>query len=237
MDESLSLRGAAFACKSNILQQGFKMCLQDLYDKESNSQGFVNFGTSENKICFDLLHERLTRPDLNYLEPSLLEYNAPYGIKSLREEAAEFLSYYCQAPVPLNPDNIIILNGCNSIFCSLSASIFNPGDCFLIPTPYYNLIDEYIGAYTGVRPIHVPLSSKVTETENYPFQLTIKKLEDAMEEGKKEVNYIYFFYTTLFSLMKTFMRLTNSGTHSKNIELFGKLSSSRITMTQQAEFN
>uniref|UniRef100_A0A8C5Q9D2 Aminotransferase class I/classII large domain-containing protein n=1 Tax=Leptobrachium leishanense TaxID=445787 RepID=A0A8C5Q9D2_9ANUR len=186
MEASLSSQGAEIASRSTILQQGYKMCLQDLYDKESNQQGFINLGTSENKICFDLLHDRLTKPDMNYLEPSLLEYHDTRGIKSLREEVAQFLSHYCRAPAPLSPDNVIIMNGSRSIFCALSNVILNPGDGFLIPTPYFALIKDFMSTYTRAHPVEVPLCSKITETESHPFQLTIMKLENAIKKGMKE---------------------------------------------------
>ncbi|XP_073533459.1 1-aminocyclopropane-1-carboxylate synthase-like protein 1 isoform X2 [Phyllobates terribilis] len=104
--ESLSVRGREIDSEIDLLEQGFLMCLEDPYDKHSNPQGFVNIGTTENKVCFDLLKERLTRPDMTYLEPALLGYNDFVGMKSLREEAARFLTDYCHSPVPLNPNNV-----------------------------------------------------------------------------------------------------------------------------------
>ncbi|XP_073438124.1 1-aminocyclopropane-1-carboxylate synthase-like protein 1 isoform X2 [Dendrobates tinctorius] len=104
--ESLSVRGRELVSETGILEKGFMMCLQDPYDKHSNPQGFANIGVTENKVCYDLLKERLMRPDMTYLEPSLLGYNNFAGIKSLREEAARFLTDYCRSPVPLNPNNV-----------------------------------------------------------------------------------------------------------------------------------
>ncbi|XP_075067940.1 1-aminocyclopropane-1-carboxylate synthase-like protein 1 isoform X2 [Mixophyes fleayi] len=184
--ETLSVRGAEIVSQTDLLEQGLLMCLQDSYDKRCNPQGFVNLGTTENKVCFDLLKERLTRPDMNHLEPSLLGYNYLTGMMSLREEAAKFLTDYCHSPVPLNPNNIIIMNGCCSLLCALSAVICNPGDGFLTPTPYYSRIDLYTGVYCGLQPVHVPLYSKVTEKDGHSFQLTIQLLEEAMEKGRQQ---------------------------------------------------
>ncbi|XP_053570012.1 1-aminocyclopropane-1-carboxylate synthase-like protein 1 isoform X2 [Bombina bombina] len=107
-------------------------------------------------------------------------------MKGFRQEVASFLTDYCHGSEPLNPDNVIIMNGCNAIFSALSAVICNPGDGFLLPAPYYTGIDTYTSLYSGVKPVHVPLYSKVAEGESYPFELTIPKLEDAMENGKKQ---------------------------------------------------
>ncbi|KAM4689056.1 1-aminocyclopropane-1-carboxylate synthase-like protein 1 [Discoglossus pictus] len=183
---SLSVRGLEITKRGGILEQGLSMCLEDPYDKILNVKGFINLGTSENRLCFDLLHERLTRADMHHLDPYMLQYNDPRGIKSTRQEIARFLTDYCQASGSLNPENIILMNGCGAIFSALSTAICNPGDGFLIPAPYYTSIDIYTSLYSGIKPVHVPLSSKLLEGESYPFQLTIQKLEDAMEQGKKQ---------------------------------------------------
>ncbi|XP_075683823.1 1-aminocyclopropane-1-carboxylate synthase-like protein 1 [Rhinoderma darwinii] len=184
--ENLSVRGAKIVSQTDLLEQALGMFLQDPYDQQCNPQGFVNVGVTENKVCFDLLKERLTRPDMNYLDSSLLGYNNLAGIRSLREEAARFLTDYCRSPVPLNPNNIIIMNGCSSILCALSAVICNPGDGFLTPTPYYSRIALYTGAYSGLQPVYVPLNSQVTENNGHPFELTMQKLEEGMEKGKQK---------------------------------------------------
>ncbi|KAG8538481.1 hypothetical protein GDO81_022575 [Engystomops pustulosus] len=79
--ENLSVRGAELCSQSDPMEKCLAMCLQDAYDKDSNPQGFVNAGITANKVCYDLMKERLTRPDMNYLEPSLLDYNNTAGIK------------------------------------------------------------------------------------------------------------------------------------------------------------
>ncbi|XP_042327989.1 ankyrin repeat and IBR domain-containing protein 1 [Sceloporus undulatus] len=53
-------------------------------NQEARLQGILNFGTSENKLCFDLIEERLSKPDMNYLEPHLLQYLDTQGLKSRR---------------------------------------------------------------------------------------------------------------------------------------------------------
>ncbi|MEE6466611.1 hypothetical protein FKM82_007009 [Ascaphus truei] len=186
MSGSLSIRGSEIAKGSFLLEQGLKIYIQDPYHKDLNPQGIVNLGTSENKICFDILRERLTRPDMHYLEPGMLAYNDPRGVKRFREEIARFLTDYGHAPTSLNPEHVIVMSGCCAIICALSTVICNPGDGFLIPTPYYGGINAYTALYSGLQPVHVPLYSKVGEGESYSFQLTTQKLEAAMQKGKEQ---------------------------------------------------
>ncbi|XP_068091375.1 1-aminocyclopropane-1-carboxylate synthase-like protein 1 [Hyperolius riggenbachi] len=183
--EVMSDRGRAMASDVSLLEQGMKWCLEDPYDQHSNPQGFINFGVAENRVCLDLLQERLSRPDMNCLGRNALGYNATYGLKSMREETARFLSHYCRSPSPLNPDNIVIMSGCSAVICALTAVIGNPGDAFLTPAPYYSGLSVYTWAYPGLQILPVPLSSQVTEENGRPFQLTIKHLEDGMQKANQ----------------------------------------------------
>ncbi|XP_069816744.1 1-aminocyclopropane-1-carboxylate synthase-like protein 1 isoform X2 [Dendropsophus ebraccatus] len=184
--EALSVRGEELGSEADLMEQGLDLCSQDPYDRLRNPQGYISAGFAENRVCLDLMKKKLLRSYMNCLEPSLLKINSPMGIKSLREETACFLTHYCHSPAPLDPENIIIMNGCAPIMCALSAAICDPGDGFLTPTPYYSRLALYTGAYSGLQPVCVPLDSQVTEDHTYPFALTIKKLEEGMEEAKQQ---------------------------------------------------
>ncbi|XP_060104472.1 1-aminocyclopropane-1-carboxylate synthase-like protein 1 [Heteronotia binoei] len=184
----LSARGALIAGGANgLLEKGFDMYIRDPFDAERNPQGILNFGTSENKLCYDLIQGRLTKPDMNYLEPHLLQYSDTQGIKSFREEIAKFLTEYAKAPSALDPEHITVMNGCCAVFATLSTVLCDPGDGYLIPAPYYGGINSKTWLYGGMQPVHVPLFSEVTNEDSHPFQLTIEKLEiaykRAMEQG------------------------------------------------------
>ncbi|XP_058039369.1 1-aminocyclopropane-1-carboxylate synthase-like protein 1 [Ahaetulla prasina] len=183
----LSARGARIADgATGLLDKGFDRYLDDPFDADQNPQGILNFGTSENKLCFDLLQERLSKPDMNYLEPHLLQYSDTQGIKSFREEIAKFLTEYANASVPLDPEQIIVMNGCCAVFATLSTVLCDPGDGYLIPTPYYGGINSKTWLYGGMQPIHVPLFSEVADKGSQPFQLTVEKLEAAYQGARKK---------------------------------------------------
>uniref|UniRef100_A0A4W3JJJ9 1-aminocyclopropane-1-carboxylate synthase-like protein 1 n=1 Tax=Callorhinchus milii TaxID=7868 RepID=A0A4W3JJJ9_CALMI len=150
-------------------------------------QGVLNLGTSENKLCFDLIEKRLTRPSCKKcIAPHLLQYSNVQGTESFREEIAKFLTEYARAPKALNPEHIVVMNGCCSIFAALSTVLFDPGDGYLIPTPYFGGVNPDMWLYGEVRPVHVPLDSKVSEAESCPFQLTVKKLEAALQNAMEQ---------------------------------------------------
>ncbi|KAK2100549.1 hypothetical protein P7K49_021897 [Saguinus oedipus] len=182
--------------------------------------GIINLGTSENKLCFDLLSRRLSQSDMQWVEPSLLQYpdwrghlflgllNTCSGAlflgligssaeqdwiprliakPSLREEVAKFLTFYCKSPVPLRPENVVVLNGGASLFSALATVLCEVGEAFLIPTPYYGAITQHVCLYGNVRLAYVYLDSEVTGLDTRPFQLTVEKLEMALREAYSEV--------------------------------------------------
>ncbi|XP_017555586.1 1-aminocyclopropane-1-carboxylate synthase-like protein 1 [Pygocentrus nattereri] len=182
----LSRRGNSIRQHQGILQEGYTQYHANKYDENSNPDGIINMGTSENKLCFDLLQERLTQPDMLLMEPSLLQYPDWKGHCFLREEVAKFLSEHCRSPVPLKAENMVVMNGCGSIFCAVAAVLCDPDDAILIPSPFYGVITEDVDLYSGVKLYCVPLDSEVSESDARPFHLSAEKLEHALERAKKE---------------------------------------------------
>lgn len=182
----LSRRGNSMRLQKGILQEGYDQYHADKYDENTNPNGIINMGTSENKLCFDLLQKRLTRPDMLHIEPAFLEYPNWKGHNFLREEVAKFLSDYSCSPNPLKAENVVVMNGCGSVFSALAAVLCDPEDCILIPSPFYGVITEDVGMYSSVKLRHVPLDSQPTGNDVRPFQLTVKKLENSLEEAKNE---------------------------------------------------
>ncbi|XP_032904227.1 1-aminocyclopropane-1-carboxylate synthase-like protein 1 [Amblyraja radiata] len=171
---------SALDCSSSIYEA-------DPYDECTNPQGILNLGTSENKLCFDIIEEWFNRRNGGKsIAPDLLQYSCVQGIESFREEIAKFLTDYTRAPKTLHSEEIIIMNGCCSIFAALSMVLFDPGDGYLIPTPYYGGVNPYMDLYGEVQAVHVHLDSKISEYESLPFRLTVDKLEAGMQHAKEK---------------------------------------------------
>ncbi|XP_064221075.1 exostosin-2 isoform X1 [Aotus nancymaae] len=182
----LSSRGRMIKWFWDLAEEGYRTYHMDEYDEDKNPSGIINFGTSENKLCFDLLSRRLSQSDMQWLEPSLLQYPDWRGHLFLREEVAKFLTFYCKSPVPLKPENVVVLNGGASLFSALATVLCEAGEAFLIPTPYYGAIIQHVCLYGNVRLAYVYLDSEVTGLDTRPFQLTVEKLEMALREAYSE---------------------------------------------------
>ncbi|KAI1904023.1 hypothetical protein AGOR_G00001420 [Albula goreensis] len=182
----LSARGNHFCQHKGILQEGYALYHGNKHDATSNPDGIINLGTSENKLCYDLLSKRLTQVDMLHVDPALLEYPDWKGHRFLREEVASFLTQYCNSPCPLRAENVVVMNGCGSLFSAIAAVICDPGDAILVPTPFYGVIKENVGLYSGVRLVHTHLDCQVSGSEESPFQLTVEKLEKSLQQAKAE---------------------------------------------------
>ncbi|XP_007497413.3 1-aminocyclopropane-1-carboxylate synthase-like protein 1 isoform X2 [Monodelphis domestica] len=182
----LSTRGNDINSKRGFSQEGFANYAANKYDEEKNPSGIINLGVSENKLCFDLLSNRLNQCDMHYIEPSLLQYSEWRGHMFLREEIARFLTYYGKAPTRLKPENVTLLNGCGSVISVLATVLCDPGEAFLIPTPFYGGISDDVYYYGNVQLVYAHLDSKITETNTRPFQLTVEKLEMALWKARRE---------------------------------------------------
>uniref|UniRef100_A0A8C3RMY8 Aminotransferase class I/classII large domain-containing protein n=1 Tax=Chelydra serpentina TaxID=8475 RepID=A0A8C3RMY8_CHESE len=169
----LSTRGNIANLFRGSTEEGYKAYHADKYDEDKNPNGIINFGTSENKLCFDLMSNKLNQ--------SLL-----CVFLSLREEVARFLTYYCKAPAPLKAENVIVLNGCGSLFSALATVLCDPGEAVLIATPFYGGITQSLFLYGNVKLVYAYLDSKITGTSTRPFQLTVDKLEKALQDARSE---------------------------------------------------
>uniref|UniRef100_A0A8P0SV61 Aminotransferase class I/classII large domain-containing protein n=1 Tax=Canis lupus familiaris TaxID=9615 RepID=A0A8P0SV61_CANLF len=182
----LSSRGGIIKWFWDSAEEGYRTYHMDEYDEDKNPSGIINLGTSENKLCFDLLSRRLSQSDMLRVEPSLLQYPDWRGHLFLREEVARFLSFYCKSPAPLKPENVVVLNGCASLFSALATVLCEVGEAFLIPAPYYGAITQHVCLYGNVRLVCVHLDSEVTGLDTRPFQLTVEKLEMALQRAHSE---------------------------------------------------
>ncbi|XP_036182839.1 probable inactive 1-aminocyclopropane-1-carboxylate synthase-like protein 2 [Myotis myotis] len=180
----LSNRGIDVSALYQSNFQDFVAYQGDKYHEDRNTLGLINLGLSENKLCIDLLTERLSRSDMNYIDDDLLQYPDWRGHAFLREEVARFLTYYCKAPDLLDPENVVVLNSSLSVFLTLTMVLCDPGDAFLIPTPFSSGFTLTARLYSKVELIHVHLLRKITEADTQPFQLIVDKLEKALLEAK-----------------------------------------------------
>lgn len=150
-------------------------CADDPFDPGTNPDGYVNFGTAENKMVFDVLkpllqkHIRIKEPDTHY--------NQLHGAQFFREAIAEFLGR--RAGRNLSPNNITVASGASAILEMLSFAVCDPGDAILIPTPYYSGFDHDLALRSAARLIPVSLAGP-------DFTLSISAITRSLHESRAE---------------------------------------------------
>ncbi|CAB1313666.1 unnamed protein product [Coregonus sp. 'balchen'] len=155
-----------------FLQEGYTQYHTDKYH-DNDPNGIINMGTSENKLCYDLLHKRGKNGEDDDDDDDIPSVT--------REEVSRFLSHNCGSPDPLRADKVVVMNGCGSLFSSITTVLCDPEDAILISTPFYGVIPEDVHLYSGA-----PVSSMFTSTVSRPFHLTVERLEEAMRKATSE---------------------------------------------------
>ncbi|XP_023566348.1 probable inactive 1-aminocyclopropane-1-carboxylate synthase-like protein 2 [Octodon degus] len=79
LSHSLSKRGDRIVQFYKLNFEEYEAFQSDEYDQDSNASGYVNLAMSENKLCIDLVAERLNQSDMNYVEDIKEQYPNPRG--------------------------------------------------------------------------------------------------------------------------------------------------------------
>uniref|UniRef100_A0A5F8GJ39 Aminotransferase class I/classII large domain-containing protein n=1 Tax=Monodelphis domestica TaxID=13616 RepID=A0A5F8GJ39_MONDO len=161
----LSTRGNDINSKRGFSQEGFANYAANKYDEEKNPSGIINLGVSENKLCFDLLSNRVSIA-LGF--PFFLSRSASKLFRSVPLIWVERMLRVARLGVD---------------------DVFSPpaSEAFLIPTPFYGGISDDVYYYGNVQLVYAHLDSKVrTGTNTRPFQLTVEKLEMALWKARRE---------------------------------------------------
>ena len=158
--------------------------LRNKYDKEVNPKGIINMGTSENKIIGDIVTAKLN--EQNEFKEEHAHYGDFRGTERFREVMAAFFERYMKPSDKIDPNDMVIYNGCASVVKALSATILDAGEAILIPAPYYGAFEQdlYIENEIVRFPVHLP--SKPHPESKMPFELTLNDLETAYAKATEQ---------------------------------------------------
>jgi len=171
----ISQRARQWRQRDPFLVAAHVTCVSNPYAPQTNPEGYINFGTAENQLLYDLA-EPLLRECLEICERDT-HYNHLHGSGFFRQALADFLSR--RAGRPIDPDHLAVASGSSAVLENLSFVLCDPGDVILIPSPYYPGFDHDLALRSGARFVEIPLSGP-------DFALSLERIASTYESAQPE---------------------------------------------------
>lgn len=174
----ISKRGTRILDNHQPLVAAHYRCATDPWHPETNTGGYINFGTAENHLVFDLLQKKLNG------KPGIEEHHTHYaelhGMQAFRQALATYIS--ANTGIQAHADKIITASGSSAILDMLVFALCEPGEGMILPAPYYAGFDHDLKTRVQVEPI--PAYTRPEEG----YKLTLEVLQQALlHAGKRTI--------------------------------------------------
>ncbi|XP_015947781.1 1-aminocyclopropane-1-carboxylate synthase-like [Arachis duranensis] len=167
---------------------GWKAYDRDPYHPTKNPQGVIQMGLAENQLCFDLIEEWLKKnPKASICTPEglhqfrdIANFQDYHGLPQFTSAVAKFMSKVRGGRVKFDPNRILMSGGATGANELIMFCLADPGDAFLVPTPYYAAYPRDLCWRTGLRliPVHCDSSNN--------FKITREALESSYKKAKDD---------------------------------------------------
>ncbi|KAK4477431.1 hypothetical protein RD792_016652 [Penstemon davidsonii] len=157
------------------------------YDDVKNPTGIIQMGLAENQLSFDILEKWLAEnPDAAGFKRNgesifreLALFQDYHGLPAFKNAIVQFMSEIRGNKVNFDPNNLVLTAGATSANESLIFCLAEPGEAFLLPTPYYPGFDRDLKWRTGAEIVPIQCTS------SDGFRITAPALEEAYELAHK----------------------------------------------------
>lgn len=172
----VSQHAARLAAHSPAIATAHFQAQADPYHPERNPGGYLNLGTAESRLAWDLLEPRLAaaRP----VRAQDTHYAPLHGSAELRETIAAFLARCWRTAV--DPENLVVVSGVTSALDVIASALCDPGDALVVPAPYYSAFEVNLVGRSGARLIPAPRESAGG------FQLDTAVIDRALEDARRD---------------------------------------------------
>ncbi|KAI4326897.1 hypothetical protein L6164_019418 [Bauhinia variegata] len=167
---------------------GWKAYENDPFHPTKNLHGVIQMGLAENQLSFDVIQEWVMsnpKASICTLEgvrnfSDIANFQDYHGLPEFRNAVAKFMARTRGNRVRFDPDRIVMSGGATGAHEVTAFCLADPGDAFLVPTPYYPGFDRDLRWRTGVQLVPI-----ICESSNN-FKVTEKALEAAFEKARKD---------------------------------------------------
>lgn len=147
-----------------------------------NTSGHVNLSTADNHLSRDLIADKLSLIGFSNVlrNPDIYGYPKAGGMPKTVESLSKFITRYFDTDKPIQPENLCIVPGVTAGIEMVAASVCDPYEAFLCPSPYYVRIDNDFQERAQVNVIPVSMIDKKNDGK---FNLTVQAIADVFEES------------------------------------------------------
>lgn len=166
---------------------GWKAYDNDPFHPENNPLGVIQMGLAENQLSSDLIvdwiknHKKASICTDEGLESfrHIANFQDYHGLPEFRNAIASFMGKARGGRVKFDPDRIVMGGGATGASETVIFCLANPGDAFLVPSPYYAAFDRDLRWRTRAQiiPVHCNSSNN--------FQITKAALEAAYKKAEE----------------------------------------------------
>ncbi|BAT97994.1 hypothetical protein LR48_Vigan11g030000 [Vigna angularis] len=167
---------------------GWKAYERNPFHPTKNPQGVIQMGLAENQLCFDLIEDWiLNHPEASICTPegvhqfrNIANFQDYHGLQQFRNAIANWMSKVRGGRVRFDPDRILMSGGATGANEQIMFCLADPGDAFMIPTPFYPGFVRDLCWRTQVQliPVHCHSSND--------FKITREALEEAYKKAKED---------------------------------------------------
>ncbi|KAL8088904.1 1-aminocyclopropane-1-carboxylate synthase-like [Apium graveolens] len=165
--------------------EAWKAYDSDPYHSITNPQGVIQMGLAENQLSFDVIKDWIVHNQSASICTSegvdkftdIAIYQDYHGLPKFRNATARFMEKVRGDKVTFDPDRIVMSGGATGAHEMMAFCLADPGDAFLVPTPYYPGFDRDLKWRTGVQLVPV-----ICESYNN-FRITRTALETAYQQA------------------------------------------------------
>jgi aspartate/methionine/tyrosine aminotransferase len=145
------------------------------YHPERDPEGYLNLGTAETRLLWDLLEPVLTAP--RALTAGDARYAPLHGTTALREATAAFLTR--TRGVPFDAEDLTIVSGATSALDIAATALCDPGEAIVVPAPYYSGFDADLATRSDARLLPAP------GVRSEEYRISAKAIDEACNQARR----------------------------------------------------